>query len=67
MKICIVGASGKLGKYMLRHALDRLCERVIEPAGGWGAALEAIEHVMDQRVSRSIRRGRIDVRPPRLR
>ena len=23
MKICIVGASGKLGKYMLRHALDR--------------------------------------------
>jgi uncharacterized protein YbjT (DUF2867 family) len=23
MKICIVGASGKLGKYMVRHALDR--------------------------------------------
>jgi hypothetical protein len=23
MKICIIGASGKLGKYMVRHALDR--------------------------------------------
>ena len=23
MKICIVGASGKLGKYMVQHALDR--------------------------------------------
>lgn len=23
MKICIVGASGKLGKYMVKHALDR--------------------------------------------
>ncbi len=23
MKICIVGASGKLGKYMIQHALDR--------------------------------------------
>jgi uncharacterized protein YbjT (DUF2867 family) len=23
MKVCIVGASGKLGTYMLRHALDR--------------------------------------------
>ena len=23
MRICIVGASGKLGKYMVRHALDR--------------------------------------------
>ncbi len=22
-KICIVGASGKLGQYMVRHALDR--------------------------------------------
>ena len=22
-KICIVGASGKLGKYMIQHALDR--------------------------------------------
>jgi hypothetical protein len=23
MKVCIIGASGKLGKYMIRHALDR--------------------------------------------
>src|SRR5512137_677015 len=27
-KVCIVGASGKLGQYMLRHALDRGCEVV---------------------------------------
>ena len=23
MKLCIVGASGKLGRYMVHHALDR--------------------------------------------
>ena len=23
MRVCIVGASGKLGKYMVEHALDR--------------------------------------------
>ena len=23
MRVCIVGASGKLGRYMVRHALDR--------------------------------------------
>ncbi len=23
MKVCIVGASGKLGKYMVQHALDK--------------------------------------------
>jgi putative NADH-flavin reductase len=23
MKVCIVGASGKLGRYMVEHALDR--------------------------------------------
>ena len=28
MKVCIVGASGKLGKYMVQHALDRGCEVV---------------------------------------
>jgi hypothetical protein len=27
-KICIVGASGKLGQYMVQHALDRDCEVV---------------------------------------
>jgi hypothetical protein len=28
MKVCIVGASGKLGRYMVQHALDRGCEVV---------------------------------------
>ena len=28
MKVCIVGASGKLGRYMVRHALDREYEVV---------------------------------------
>jgi putative NADH-flavin reductase len=23
MKLCVVGASGKLGQYMVQHALDR--------------------------------------------
>jgi nucleoside-diphosphate-sugar epimerase len=23
MRVCVVGASGKLGRYMVRHALDR--------------------------------------------
>ena len=23
MKVCIIGASGKLGKYLVRHALDK--------------------------------------------
>jgi hypothetical protein len=28
MKVCIIGASGKLGRYMVRHALDRGCQVV---------------------------------------
>ena len=28
MRVCIVGASGKLGKYMVQQALDRGCEVV---------------------------------------
>jgi hypothetical protein len=28
MKVCIVGASGKLGQYMVQHSLDRGCEVV---------------------------------------
>ena len=28
VKVCIVGASGKLGQYMVQHALDRGCEVV---------------------------------------
>ena len=27
-KICIVGASGKLGRYMVQHALERGCQVV---------------------------------------
>ena len=34
MKVCIVGASGKLGRYMVQHALDRGYEVV-------GARLES--------------------------
>lgn len=26
MKVCVTGASGKRGQYMVRHALDRGCE-----------------------------------------
>lgn len=26
MKVCLVGASGKLGQYMVQHPLDRGCE-----------------------------------------
>ena len=32
MKVCIVGASGKLGQYLVQHALDRGCEVVAAPA-----------------------------------
>jgi putative NADH-flavin reductase len=28
MKVCIVGASGKLGRYMVQHCLDRNYEVV---------------------------------------
>ncbi len=28
MKVCVVGASGKLGRYIVQHALDRGCEVV---------------------------------------
>ncbi len=28
MKVCIIGASGKLGQYMVQHALERLLVRV---------------------------------------
>ena len=33
MKICIVGASGKLGQYMVQHCLDRGYEVAVETHG----------------------------------
>ena len=32
MKVCIVGAPGKFGQYLVQHALDRDCEVVAAPA-----------------------------------
>lgn len=31
MEVCIVGASGKLGKYMIQHCLDKGYEEVGDP------------------------------------
>jgi len=41
MKVCIVGASGKLGQYMVRHALDRGSEVV-------GVCRERSVHKLDE-------------------
>ena len=41
MKVCIVGASGKLGRYMVRHALDRGYEVV-------GVCRERSVHKLDE-------------------
>lgn len=32
MKVRVIGTSGKLGQYMVRHVLDRACE------ADWGAS-----------------------------
>ncbi|HWM09216.1 MAG TPA: NAD(P)H-binding protein [Solirubrobacteraceae bacterium] len=50
MKVCIVGASGKLGKYMVRHALDRGYEVVAVCREASVGKLAEFE-------------GRIDIRP----
>ncbi len=49
MKVCIVGASGKLGRYMVRHALDRgyevvgVCrERSVEKLAGFGDRITVV-------------------------
>ena len=43
MKVCIVGASGKLGQYLVQHALDRGREVVV--ARYFATAVPVIVHV----------------------
>ena len=50
MRVCIVGASGKLGKYMVQHVLDRGYEVVAVCRNGSAAKLAEFE-------------GRIDIVP----
>jgi hypothetical protein len=52
MKVCIIGASGKLGKYMVRHALERGYEVV-------GVCREKSVHKLDEFA------GRIEIVPGR--
>jgi NAD(P)-dependent dehydrogenase (short-subunit alcohol dehydrogenase family) len=56
MKICIVGASGKLGKYMVQHALDRghevvaVCrERSVEKLDGFKGRITVIPGATNDR------------------
>ncbi len=56
MKVCIVGASGKLGRYMVRHALDRgyevvgVCrERSVGKLDGFAERITVIPGATDDR------------------
>ena len=56
MKVCIVGASGKLGKYMVQHALDRgyevvgVCrERSVEKLDSFKGRISVIPGATDDR------------------
>jgi NADPH:quinone reductase-like Zn-dependent oxidoreductase len=56
MKVCIVGASGKLGQYMIQHALDRgyevvgVCrEESVEKLGGFDELIEVVPGRTDDR------------------
>jgi NADPH:quinone reductase-like Zn-dependent oxidoreductase len=56
MRICIVGASGKLGQYMIQHALDRgydvvgVCrEESVEKLGGFDELIEVVPGRTDDR------------------
>ena len=40
MKVCIIGASGKLGQYMITHALERGYEKVRRLSGKDKAAAD---------------------------
>jgi NADPH:quinone reductase-like Zn-dependent oxidoreductase len=56
MRVCIVGASGKLGQYMIQHALDRgyevvgVCrEESVEKLGGFEGLIEVVPGRTDDR------------------
>ena len=56
MKVCIVGASGKLGRYMVRHALDRgwevvgVCrEQSVEKLGEFEGRITVVPGATDDR------------------
>ena len=56
MKVCIVGASGKLGKYMVQHALDSgyevvgVCrERSVEKLNGFKGRITVISGATNDR------------------
>lgn len=56
MKVCVVGASGKLGKYMVRHALDRgyqvvgVCRpQSVEKLAGFGDRVEIVPGATNDR------------------
>src|SRR5437870_10966614 len=56
MKVCIVGASGKLGQYMVQHALDRgyevvgVCrEQSVEKLGRFRNRISIVHGATDDR------------------
>ena len=69
MKVCIVGASGKLGQYMVQHALDRgydvvgVCrEQSVEKLDAFKGRITVIPGATDdpeviKRARRGVRRG----------
>ncbi|MFI6574174.1 NAD(P)-dependent oxidoreductase [Nocardiopsis sp. NPDC050513] len=55
-RVCVVGASGKLGRHMVRHALDRgyevvgVCrERSVDKLAGFGGRITVIPGMTDDR------------------
>ncbi len=51
-KICIVGASGKLGRYMVQHALDRGYEVVGRLPGAQRGQARGIQRAHHHRAGR---------------
>lgn len=56
MKVCVVGASGKLGRYMVQHALDRgyevvgVCrEKSVNKLAGFGSRITVMPGATDNR------------------